>query len=115
MKKVIYGVLSFAPVLAFAAADLTPIQNLVKQIGTIVLLFIPILFALAIVYFFWGLIVFLRAAGDPKAQEAGRNQMIWGVIALAVILSVYGLIQFLQTSLGVGNQVSAPVPTVLGL
>lgn len=116
MKKVLYAVLSFAPGLAFAAtANLSGIQTLVQSFGRIVAMLIPIIFALAIVYFFWGLVVFLRAAGDPKAQEAGRNQMIWGVIAIAVMLSVYGLAGWLQSSFGIDPTTSAPIPTVPGL
>jgi heme/copper-type cytochrome/quinol oxidase subunit 4 len=115
MKKFIsYGVLAFLPAFALAA-DLSGINSLVVQVGRIIALLIPIMFALAIVYFFWGLVVFLRAAGDPKAQEAGRNQMIWGVIAIAVMVSVYGLVNWLRSTLGIGGETSIPLPSVPGL
>ncbi len=114
MKKFIYSALAFAPVLAFAQ-NLGGVTSLVTQIGGIVARIIPIIFALAIIYFFWGLVVFLRAAGDPKAQEAGRNQMIWGVIAIAVMLSIYGLVYWLQTTLGISNVNTVNLPTVPGL
>ncbi len=111
MKKLVYASLAFAPVMAFAA-QLAAITDIVVSIGGIVKMLIPILFGLAIIYFFWGLVVFLRAAGDPKAQEAGRNQMIWGVITIAVMVSVYGLVQWLQTLFGVNNTSTITIPQV---
>ncbi len=117
MKKLVVSVGSFlAPVLAFAQTpNLTGLQAILTFIATTVRTLIPIVFGLAIVFFFWGLVTFLRAAGDPKAQEAGRNQMIWGVIAIAVMISIYGLVAWLQTTFGVQNITTGAVPTVTGL
>ncbi len=114
MKKIIYSALAFAPVLTFAQS-LGNLSALVSDFGGIIAKIIPIMFALAIIYFFWGLVVFLRAAGDPKAQEAGRNQMIWGVIAIAVMLSIYGLVYWLQQNLGISNTGPIAPPQVIGL
>lgn len=114
MKKVVYASLAFTPVLAFAQ-QFGSLNAIIDFIATTVARLIPIFFALAIIYFFWGLIVFLRAAGDPKAQETGRNQMIWGVIAIAVMLSVYGLATWLRTLFGIGAETNLPIPTVRGL
>lgn len=111
MKKFVYASLAFAPVMAFADS-LGALVDIATAIGTIVKKVIPILFGLAIIYFFWGLVVFLRAAGDPKAQEAGRNQMIWGVITIAVMVSVYGLVQWLQTLFNVDANATVNVPKV---
>jgi hypothetical protein len=116
MKKVIYAVMSFVPVLALAqTANLSGISTLVDQFGSIIAKVIPILFALAIIYFFWGVIKYIRSAGDPKAASEGKSIMIWGVIAIAVMLSIYGLVNWLQSSFGINNQQTAPVPCVSGL
>lgn len=114
VKKIVYGALAFAPVMAFAQ-NLTSLDAIVAFVGRTVRALIPIVFGLAIVYFFWGLVTFLRAAGDPKAQEAGRNQMIWGVIAIAVMISVYGLVFWLQGLLGINNVGTITPPSVTGL
>ena len=111
MKKFIYTVLAFAPALAFAQ-NLSGLSQLVTEIGQIVSKIIPLMFALAIIYFFWGLIQFLRGAGDPKLHDQGKMHMIYGIIALAVMISVYGLILWLQTNLGVSSVTSLPLPTV---
>ncbi|MES3005289.1 MAG: hypothetical protein V4690_04295 [Patescibacteria group bacterium] len=115
MKKFIYTVLSFAPAIGLAQeADLGGIERLVDSIGGIINSLLPILFALALVYFFWGLIKYIRAAGDAKAAAEGKSIMIYGVIALTVMVSIYGLIAWLQSTLGIeGNSVT--IPTVPGL
>ena len=114
MKKFIYVALSFAPVVAFAQG-ISGLTTLVDSIGGIVAKVIPIMFALAIIYFFWGLIQFIRSAGDPKKASEDKSIMIYGVIAIAVMVSIYGLVAWLQTNLGVDTTASVTLPTVPGL
>ena len=110
MKKIAYGLTAFIPMLAFAQ-EFGNITTAVTQIGGIVALIIPIMFALAIIYFFWGLIKFIRSAGDPKAASEGKSIMIYGIIALAIMVSVYGLINWLTGTLALSN--TAPtLPTI---
>ncbi|MBA3732831.1 hypothetical protein H0W91_00455 [Patescibacteria group bacterium] len=115
MKKVIYAVMAFSPAFAFAQGNLSGLSQLVTAIGQIIAKIIPIMFALAIIFFFWGVIQFLRGAGDPKAQEQGKSHMIYGVIAIAVMVSVYGLVIWLQNALGISTVTAVPLPTVPGL
>ena len=119
MKKVIYALLSsgmvFTPVLVFGAANLSAISDLVTQFALIVAKVIPIVFALAIIYFFWGLIKLIRAAGDPKAASEGKSIMIYGVIAITIMVSIYGLVGWLQDSFGISPTATIILPTVPGL
>lgn len=109
MKKVIYGLMSFAPVLALAQG-FTGIGDLVSQLQDILAQIVPLLFAVAIAYFFWGVIKFIRSAGDPKAAAEGKSIMIYGVIAIAVMASIYGLVAWLGNTLDVqqGGTVDLP-------
>lgn len=66
---------------------------------------IPIAFALCLLYFFWGVAQYVRnAAGSEKAAEEGKRVMVWGVIALFVLSSVWGIIYFIREEL----QLSSP-------
>ena len=58
---------------------------------------IPIAFSLCLVYFFWGVVKYLKAEGQGKAE--GRSIMIWGVVGLFVASSVWGIITFIRTEL----------------
>lgn len=114
MKKVIYAVLAFSPALAFAA-DLSNLQQILDFIQRTVRTLIPIVFGLAIVYFFWGLVQYIRSAGDPKKAAEGKSIMIYGVIAIAVMISIYGLAAWLQQAFGISATSTVNVPTVNGL
>ena len=62
---------------------------------------IPLIFALAVAMFVWGVVQFvLLNAGDEKKRTEGKQFMIWGVIALTVMLSVWGLVKILAVTFG---------------
>ena len=64
---------------------------------------IPILVTLAVVIFIWGVSNFVLNAGDEEAREKGKQFMIWGIIALFVIVSVWGIVKLLTTTFGFGS------------
>ena len=43
---------------------------------------------------------FMRALNDPGAQETGKRHMVWGIIGLAIMISVFALINFVQDFVG---------------
>ena len=115
MKKLIAIVATLgAPALAFAQG-LTNIQTLVTSIGNIVELLIPIAFAAALLFFFWGLAQYVLAAGSDEAKAQGKNMMIWGVVALFVMASVWGIVAFIGSALDISPTGTIVVPTVLGI
>lgn len=110
MKKFVYTVLSFAPALALAQS-LGGIPSLVSNIGNLFRSILPVLYGLAILYFFWGLIQFIRNSGDEKAQGAGKSMMIYGILALFVMVAINGILVWLGGTLGIqqGGSVTLPV------
>ena len=112
MKKFVYGLLAFSPVLALAQTGTGTVGLLTTLVGTLrtfVNALIPLVIAIAVLYFFWGLVTYLRAAGDPKMQDQGKSHMIWGIIAIAVMVSIFGLVNWLQNTLGVtGGTITPP-------
>jgi hypothetical protein len=72
------------------------IQGLISAVGSLVLLLLPISAAIAFLIFFWGLADFILHSDDEKTHEEGKNRMIWGVIILFVIVSIWGIIGFFQ-------------------
>jgi hypothetical protein len=103
----------FAPLVAFAQGGtlytvLGVMKDAVWQLGWI----LPIL---AFVVFFYGLARFVLSSGDAKKAEEGKGIMIWGLVAIFVLLSLMGIIGFLErtfgTDVGPGN-VQIIVPTL---
>ena len=87
------------------------IANLMKDI--IQPLF-PILIGLGILLFFWGLARYLFAmSGDSKQIGPAKEYMIWSVVTITVMLSVWGLVQLLQGIFLNGSAITAPpsIPT----
>ncbi len=100
MKKLIsFGIVALAsPVLAFGQ-ELNNVKSLAESIGDIINILIPIIFALAMLFFFWGLAMYIFG-GEHKADQA-KKTMIWGVVAIFVMAAVWGLVAFLGDALGI--------------
>ncbi len=112
MKKVALGILFFAPSFVFAAEALNNVYGIIQSIGKIINTIIPIVFGLILLFFFWGLAKYVFNAGDEDARKAGRGMMIWGIVALFVAASVWGLTGFIGKAVGIENVDSVGVPTI---
>jgi hypothetical protein len=77
----------------------------IQQIGMAIIeiievYLIPIVMSLGLLAFLWGVVQFIRKGGDPKEREQGRQFMLWGIIGLAVMASVWGLVRVLTNTIG---------------
>lgn len=115
MKKVIISALVLAPTLAFAQGQLSNLTELMKSIGRLVGLALPIVVAIALLAFFWGLVKFIFAQGNAEAKGEGKKIMLWGLIALFVMVSVWGLVRFIASNLGITDNTNFPTPGVQDL
>lgn len=84
-----------------AVSSAQGIQELIARAGDIIALLIPITASLALLYFFWGLGQFILKAGDTDAQKEAKGMMFWGIIALFIITSIWGIVGFVQRELGI--------------
>jgi hypothetical protein len=81
---------------ASGSSSLHPLtfSDLVSKTIGLINLVIPLLFTLALVLFLWTGVRYIRQAGGEGASEV-RGQLAWGLIALFVIFSVWGLVNIL--------------------
>ncbi len=70
----------------------------IKSLIALMNAIIPVLVIFAIAFFFIGLIRYIYNAGDAKGRSSGRTAIIWGLIGLFVIFSLWGILQFLTTA-----------------
>lgn len=111
-KALILSTLVVAPMLAFAQ-ELGNVANLLRAVGNLVNIALPIVVALTLLAFFWGLAKFVFAAGNEEAKTEGKKLMIWGIIALFVMVSVWGLVRFIGQALNITDTGgAAPIPSV---
>lgn len=64
-------------------------------------LLIPLFVVIALFLFIYGVFRYLASATSDKARKEGSFFMLWGIIALFVILSVWGLVGVLRNTFGV--------------
>lgn len=105
-------VLGLAPVMALAqttggAATICDgsvatgtIENILCKVGQLLTTVVPILIILGVIYFVWGVITYV-IADDAEAKKSGRDRIIFGIIGLAVIVTVWGLVKILTTTFGI--------------
>ena len=98
------AIASAQPYLGKTSGILLSAQNIVQET------LIPIAFTLSLLYFFWGVAKYIKSEGDGK--EEGKKIMIWGIVALFVISSVWGLVYWLRAELGLGDTTSLPIPKI---
>ena len=96
------------PFVAFAQS-LTPISNLIGAINGIVARLVPLLIAVAMVAFFWGLIQYILGGGKGKQ---GKQIMIAGIGSLFVMVSIWGIILLGQQAFGINSATVVPGPAV---
>ena len=73
---------------------------------------IPLIMTLALLVFLWGILHYIKNGGDSSEREQGRQFMLWGIIGLAVMVSVWGLVRILTNTLGQPLGAPTSVPTI---
>ncbi len=103
LKYILLTLSFFTPILTFAALD--GVKGLLTAFGGILNSVIPVIFGLALIYFFWGVAQFvLHDAGNDKTREDGKKKIMWSIVALFVFVSIYGILRF------IGNAIDIPIP-----
>lgn len=84
----------------------TILQDFLKLIGILV----PIITALALIMLMWSAVELIRANKDETRTE-GRKKVMWGIVALFVLVSVWGIVVVLQSMFFTGSSMpNAQIP-----
>lgn len=93
-------------------ADLAYIEDAVNMVQGLVEQLVPLAIAIGLLFFIWGLVQFIASLGDEESKEVGKRRMVWGVMALFVIVSVWGLVGLLNQITGVEQGGDVELPAV---
>ena len=89
---------------------LTKTTGLFTSLGLLINKAIPIVFSLALLLFFWGVAKYILSAGTEK--DEGKKIMVWGVVALFVMSSIWGLTTFIREELTIDEVGNQKIPTL---
>lgn len=71
-------------------------------IGVLNTIVVPIILALAFATFIWGVVSYFFLHGDDEGKRAeGRQFILWGILGMVVLFSVWGLVNLLLSTLGI--------------
>ncbi len=62
---------------------------------------IPLILALAVLMFVWGVVQYVISAGNEEQKDRGRQYMIWALIALSVMVSVWGIVKIVGNTFNI--------------
>ena len=76
-------------------------ELLQKILDNVVNPIILLLMALAVVYFLYGVVVFIQNADNPEGRADGYKHMIWGIIGIFIMISAAGIKQIIASTIGI--------------
>jgi ABC-type dipeptide/oligopeptide/nickel transport system permease component len=102
-----------APGIVFAALP-GKIEQLTVDLAAFIGGTVPrLIFALALAYFLYGVFSYVSTGADEKKRGEAKNTIIYGLIILFVMSSVWGLVRLIQSAVLNDTNNSAPqYPTV---
>ena len=74
------------------------LQGLIIRFLDIISLLIPLAVSSAVLFFFWGLAKFILYSGSEDKRKEAKHVMIWGVLALFIMVTIGGIIALLDST-----------------
>jgi len=115
MHMIRYCVLMWSMVFLFPGSASAQNTSWLDKIGTetsmVLDLLAPTLVALGVAYIAWNGVQLARASKDEERTSI-RNSMFWGVVMLTVVVSLWGIVEIVQTMTNVGSSKSVTAPGV---
>ena len=103
LAKIAAVLVSATPVLALAAAN--NFSQLVDIAKGMVKSLIPLVIALSLLYFSWGLFMLIKSNSEDSREDAIKT-ITFGILALFVMVSVWGLVAILTSTVFSGGLIT---------
>ena len=87
-------------------------QDLLSAFGALLIRLIPLSVAVALLFFLWGLTLFILNSGDEKKVVEGKSKIVWGLVVLFIMVSIWALVGLLQKDLIGGSTNGGTVPVI---
>lgn len=84
------------------AAENPAVRAVVQRINEFIINpIIGFLFALAFIFFLWGVAQFFIQADSESAREQGKRHMLWGILGMFVMFAAFAIIRIIANTIGV--------------
>lgn len=108
MKKYLYGALlaGLTPVLALAQGTTINeggILGVMRTVQRVLDFAVILIISLGIVYFLWNVVKYIQANGDPEGKGKAKTGILYSLVGIAVMVSVWGLVRILQSTFITGD------------
>ncbi len=71
-----------------------------------------IIIALAVLYFLFGVFNYVTKGGEAEGRQEAIKMIIGGIVAIFVMISVWGLVSILTNTFGLAGNVAPVVPRI---
>lgn len=88
-------------VIPIAEANINTLMNSISKVVLNPL--IIFIFALAVVYFVYGVMQFLLNPEDETIRKTGKQHMLWGVVGMFIMIATFGIMNLILNTLGEKN------------
>lgn len=111
LKFILAGAAGMLPFAAFAQ-EAKGVIDILNIISNIINAIIPFVVGLAVLVIIWGIFGYITGAGDEEKRGEAKQYIIWGIIGVFVMLSIWGLVAILQNTFNIQRQGPTDFPTV---
>lgn len=81
------------------------VVTLMKSINRVIINpLIVFLFALAMVYFIYGLARYLLSPDNEEVRKTSKQHMLWGIVGMFIMISVFGILSLIMNTFGIENK-----------
>ena len=82
-----------------AAAGSTFNKLLNSILSNVVTPLVYLIMAVALIYFLWGVVMFIQNADNADKREDGYKHMIWGIIGLFIMVSARAIVSVIFSTI----------------
>ena len=98
MKKTLATIIALAPSLVFAQSNaITDVNSLTAKLTNLGNTFIQLLIAFAVIWIIYNVVRYIMKADSDDRKPIG-NAILWGIVGLFIILSIWGLVRILSNT-----------------
>jgi hypothetical protein len=113
MKKLFVSISLLSPMFALAQTSvINDVNDVTKKAVGIGNTVIYLLVSLAVIYIVWNIVqYFIKGGEDEGSRKKSGMNVLWGIIGLFIIVSIWGLVNILVGTFRTNN-VTQPIPNL---